>query len=138
MSLIFVYGSLKAGFQNAHVNRGVRQPGEFRTHERLPLLLLGDGHVPCLVLQPGAGHQVNGEVYEVGADALALMDRLERLDEPRGYRRVSIEVERLDAGDVAVLTVEVYVKPPEHVSADEQRAGPLVEYTADYAARFKW
>ena len=59
MSLIFVYGSLKAGFQNAHVNQDVRQPGAFRTRDRLPLLLLGEGHVPRLVLQPGLGHQVS-------------------------------------------------------------------------------
>ena len=148
MSLIFVYGSLKAGFQNAHVNQGLRQPGAFRTRQRYPLLLLGDYHVPCLVLQPGTGHQVSGEVYEVSADALARMDKLERLHEPLGYRRVGIEVERTDSkadggaagqgGAVRVLSVEVYAKPPAHVSLDEPRGGPLTEYTAEQAARFKW
>ena len=138
MSLIFVYGSLKAGFQNAHVNEGQRQPGAFRTRERFPLLLLGEWHVPCLVLTPGSGHQVVGEVYEVGAEALALMDRLERLEEPRGYRRVSIEIERIAAGKVEALSGEVYAKPPEHVSEGEERAGLFPEYTAEQAARFKW
>ena len=66
------------------------------------------------------------------------MDRLERVHEPRGYRRVSIEVESLDTDGAAVVTLEVYVKPPEHVSAGEQRAGPLAEYSAEYADRFKW
>ena len=138
MSLIFVYGSLKAGFQNAHVNQDAQQLGAFRTRERFPLLLLGDGHVPCIVQQPGSGHQVVGELYEAGPEALAQMDKLERLDEPRGYRRVSIEVESMAADASAVLMVQVYVKPPEHVSAGEQRAGPLAEYTAEYAERFKW
>ena len=138
MSLLFVYGSLKQGFPNTHVNTGLRRPGAFGTRERLPLYLLGDGHVPCLVLSPGSGHQVRGEVYEVDAPSLAVLDRLERLGEPNGYQRVSIEVGALDAEVPEVLTVEAYVKSPEQVATEPRRAGPLVEYTHEHAARFSW
>lgn len=138
MSLLFVYGSLKQGFPNTHVNTGLRRPGAFRTRERLPLFLLGDGHVPCLVLSPGAGHQVHGEVYEVEAAALAVLDRLERLGESNGYQRVGIEVEAIGAGRPEVLTVEAYVKSPEQVATESPRVGPLVEYTGEHAARFSW
>lgn len=95
MPLVFVYGSLKQGFPNTHLNKGVRQPGMFRTRQRLPLYLLGEGHVPCLVLSPGFGHQVLGEVHDVADDVLAVMDGLERLGEPNGYLRVAIEVEAM-------------------------------------------
>ena len=138
MSLVFVYGSLKAGFRNAHLNHGVRQPGAFRTCARLPLYLLGDGHVPCLVLSLDSGHQVIGEVYQVSAEALAVMDQLERLGQPDGYLRVPIEVEKIDAPAPMPVTAHAYVKLPEHVVRPLQRIGPLAEYTAAHAVHFKW
>ena len=49
MDLLFVYGSLKQGFPNAHVNSGRRRPGSYLTRERLPLYLVGAGHLPCLL-----------------------------------------------------------------------------------------
>lgn len=138
MPLVFVYGTLKCGHQNAHLNTGVRLAGEFRTHTRLPLLLLGEGHVPCLVLSPGIGHQVQGEVYEVDKDAFASLDRLERLGSPVGYQRVYIEVERMDEGKSEIINVQTYAKPPDQIALETLRIGPLVEYTTEHAVRFKW
>ena len=138
MALVFVYGSLKAGFRNAHLNHGVRQPGAFLTCDRLPLYLVGEGHVPCLVLSLDSGHQVVGEVYEVSAAALAVMDQLERLGQPNGYLRVPIEVEATDAPVPRILRAHAYVKLPEQVAGPLQRIGPLAEYTAAHAAHFKW
>lgn len=138
MPLLFVYGSLKAGFPNAHVNTGTRRPGRFRTRARLPMYLLGDGHVPCIALSPGTGHQVHGEVYDVDDQALAVMDRLERLGEPTGYARVAIEVEAIDAQPPTVLSTFVYAKSPDQVALEARRVGPLVEYTSEHAARFNW
>ncbi len=138
MSLVFVYGSLKAGFLNAHLNHGVRQSGAFRTCERLPLYLLGEGHVPCLVLSLDSGHHVIGEVYEVSAGALAVMDQLERLGRPNGYLRVPIEVETTDAPVPRTVMAHAYVKLPEQVAGPLQRIGPLAEYTAAHAVHFKW
>jgi len=79
MQLVFVYGTLKSGHQIECENDGLRLSGTFRTRDQLPLLLLGKGRVPCHVLSPGCGHQVQGEVHEVDNDALARMDKLERL-----------------------------------------------------------
>ena len=138
MPLVFVYGSLKQGYPNTHLNSGVRQSGSFRTCQRLPMYLLGEGHVPCLVLSPGTGHQVHGEVYQVTEDSLAVMDRLERLGEPNGYQRITIEVEAIDAHSPETFTVQVYAKSPEQVAAEAQRIGPLVEFTSEHAARFSW
>ena len=104
----------------------------------MPLYLLGDGHVPCLVLAAGEGYQVQGEVYEVGGQALSVMDRLERLNEPDGYQRVTIDVERVGTEPVEVLAVEVYGKLPGQIEGGQLRAGPLIEYTMEHAARFSW
>ena len=45
MPPLFVYGSLKEGFPNFHVNQGRRVPGEFRTVRPHPLYLVG-GRLP--------------------------------------------------------------------------------------------
>ena len=140
MTRIFVYGTLKQGFANAHINRGVRVPGVYRTRERHTMVLLGDGHVPTLVLTPGEGHAVVGELYDVDDETLTGMDALERIGEPGGYLRVPIELvahgDGVDATDV--LVADVYVRPPEHLQGVAERIGPLAEYTLAHQARFRW
>jgi gamma-glutamylaminecyclotransferase len=136
MDLLFVYGSLKQGFPNAHVNTGQRRPGRYRTRERLPLYLVGTGHLPCLLLQPGQGLQVLGQLFEVNAADLAAMDRLERVHDAEGYRRVSIGVEPEDGG----LGVEafVYVQQSARLQRTQTIIGPLAEYTAEHARHLDW
>lgn len=137
MKLLFVYGSLKQGFSNEHVNAGARIPGSYRTHDMLPLFLLGDGHVPCLVHAPGQGYKVVGELYEVDEQMLVTMDRLERIGEPGGYQRITIALDRTDSPTPPIFAL-VYVKSPEDVPEGTPRIGPLVEYTPEHASRFKW
>ncbi|HTJ05017.1 MAG TPA: gamma-glutamylcyclotransferase family protein [Caldimonas sp.] len=138
MALLFVYGSLKQGFPNEHVNGGRRIAGEYRTQERYRLYLLGPGEVPCLVAPPGAGHQVIGELYEVDDDDLRRTDRLERIGEPQGYERVEVAVERFDASPVVSLQVLVYLKQDRSIAASVERIGPFPEYKQEHAARFHW
>lgn len=138
MTLLFVYGSLRQGFANAHVNRGRRLPGRWRSCERLPMYLLGSGRVPCLVLAHGTGMQVVGELYEVGPQALAAIDRLERLGEPDGYERVPLECERFDVAPPLRLAACAYAKPAARLSAEVPRIGPLAEYRAEHAAGLRW
>ena len=136
MSLLFVYGSLKQGFPNAHVNTGRRVGGDFRTLQRLPFYLVGAGHLPCLVLQPGQGLQVRGQLFEVSAADPAAMDRLERVDEPQGYSRVRIEVQQVDDG--RVFEVDVYVQQASRLDPTNTLIGPLDEYTLDHSQRLRW
>ncbi len=138
MPMLFVYGSLKQGFANEHVNSGRRLPGRYRTHERHALYLLGAGEVPCLVVPSGVGHQVVGELYEVDDDHLRRMDRLERLGEPQGYERAEIAVERFDVASSAPLRALVYVRREAAIAADVARIGPLPEYLQEHAVRFHW
>lgn len=140
MVLLFTYGTLKAGFCNEHINTGERVPGRYQTRERLPFYLMNDGHVPCVIHQPGTGHQVVGELYRAGPEALAGMDRLERSGEPGGYSRIAIELERThtdtEAGEV--VQAEMYVRLPADVRPGEQRSELLSEYTAAHAEKFVW
>ncbi|MFN0186193.1 MAG: gamma-glutamylcyclotransferase family protein [Aquabacterium sp.] len=138
MSPLFVYGSLKEGFPNAHVNTGVRRPGRFRTVERLPFYLVGDGWLPCLVHAPGQGEQVIGQVFDVTADALAAMDLLERVGEPGGYVRLSIRVEPADSETGPAIDAFVYLQDPQRLQGDGPRIGPLAEYTLEHARRLAW
>jgi len=138
MVLLFTYGSLKQGFCNEHINTGERVPGRYRTRERLPFYLMGDGHVPCVIHQPGAGHQVVGELYRASAEALAGMDRLERVGQAGGYSRVSIALERLDGEAPGFVTAQIYVRLPADVQPGEQRSELLGEYTPEHALKFVW
>lgn len=138
MALLFVYGSLKQGFPNFHVNRGRRRPGEFRTRQAYPLML-ADGTLPCLLPQPGQGERVRGQLFEVDDAALAAMDALERVGLPGGYTRVPIEVEADGAGPHAQpLTAFVYMQDPARLASGGPHVGPLAEYTAEHARSLRW
>lgn len=150
--LLFVYGSLKEGFPNHHVNRGRRVPGTFRTVVPYPLYL-ADGVLPCLLPSPGSGHRVLGQLFEVGEHELAAMDLLERVGEPGGYARHTIEVEPVDAaaataaavlGDGAaeagrpVITAFVYMQSESRLANSGQHIGPIAEYTPEHARSLRW
>ena len=130
--LIFVFGTLKQGFCNFHVNRGTRVGGDFITVQSYPLVVLGPRHLPWLVPQPGQGHPVVGQLFEVDDATLADMDRLERITEPLWYRREPIEVQPREGG--AALQAWVYFGSPERLALEATHTGPVPEYTAEIAA----
>lgn len=148
---MFVYGSLKAGFPNHGLLQGAqRVPGRFRTARPYPLLLAA-GRLPCLLDEPGHGLPVQGEVYQVDAPTLQALDRLERLGEPGGYRRVQVPVLPLadtsdDAGgrppgDAASGPVhrmcQAYVQD-RAVLQGPGDVGPLEVYTLEHARHLSW
>lgn len=135
---LFVYGTLKQGFPNGHLNRGRRVPGRFVTTRKWPLYLLGADHIPWLLEQPGEGHAVWGELVEVDAPTLALMDALERTDEPRDwYVRRRIEVQALDDTRAAPTAAWVYFGSATRWAAGPVMAGPLAEYTREHAGLYR-
>lgn len=136
-SRVFVYGTLKAGFPNFHVNTGVQVPGDFVTVERFPLHVIGDIHVPWLVNRPGEGEHVRGQVFEVGAETLAGMDVLEQIDEPGWYTRAEIAV-RPHADPAAVpLRVYVYFGDAARLTREPVHLGPLAEYTVAHSRSYR-
>jgi len=97
---VFVYGSLKRGFQNHRLLEGAT----FVEEDRVPgyALMSGEGaYFPFAVdAEPEFG--VCGEVYELsGKPQLAMLDRLE--GHPNFYKRTAV---RSDSG--AVMWMYVY------------------------------
>ena len=136
-TLVFVFGTLKQGFPNFHVNKGRRVGGTFRTLERRPLLIVGERHVPQMVDTPGFGERVSGELYEVDAAALAEMDVLERLGQPDGHQRVAIRVCAEPADGAATVLAQAYLKHSSQVDENDVRLGPLAEYTLAQATSYR-
>jgi len=138
MHPLFVYGSLKEGFPNFHINRGRRIAGQFRTVLPHPLHLV-NGRLPCLLPLPGQGLQVAGQLFEVDDAALAAMDALERVGRPGGYQRIVIAVQRsAGEGPAAALDAFVYVQSPALLDGSGPHEGPLAEYTAEHARKLRW
>jgi len=134
---IFVYGTLKSGFPNFHINVGSRVPGEFTTVERFPLYIIGKAHIPWLVNKPGEGSHVSGQLFEVDAGALGQMDVLERIDEPGWYTRREIEVRSIDAPAADAVRCQVYFGDAQRLASEVIRAGPLAIYTMEHAKRYR-
>ena len=137
LTRIFVFGTLKEGFPNFATNRGRRVEGEFQTCQRLPLYLVGERFSPWLIDQPGEGFQVAGQVFEVDAATLALMDQLERTHEPDGYVRQTINVQDRFAANALALQVQAYLKPAAQLAGATLREGPLAEYSLAHAALYR-
>ena len=88
---LFVYGTLKAGFPNHHLNTGRRVPGRFVTCQAYPMYVVrlpAEDRTPWLMNQPGQGQPVHGEVYEVDEADLPAIDRLEEVGQPTGYEQI--------------------------------------------------
>ena len=135
--LVFVFGTLKEGFPNFATNHGTRVPGVFITKERYPLYLVGERHSPWLIDSPGNGEQISGQVFEVDQATLDAMDKLERISEPDGYRRVVLAVESGDVINSQSLDANAYLKQARHLVASEIRLGPFSEYTLEHAALYR-
>jgi gamma-glutamylaminecyclotransferase len=137
MHQLFVYGSLKEGFPNFHVNKGRRLAGAYQTAERHAFWLF-NGQLPCLLPSGGVGHQVTGQLFEVDDTALAAMDRLERVGEPGGYQRAEIEVLSADDATPRRLKAFVYLQDPALLAQPGDHLGPIAEYTLEHAKRLRW
>lgn len=135
LQLVFVFGTLKEGFPNFVTNRGMRMPGTFRTRAAYPLYLVGHRHSPWLVDAPHTGFRVTGQVFQVNAQAIEAMDKLERVSESDGYRRRILELEHLEAS--AFVSAFAYLKSPEQLVSTDMRNGPLKEYDHEHAILYK-
>ena len=123
MHRVFAYGTLKRGFRNFETAmKGYPCLGRFRTVEAYPLVVGGPRFLPYLIAEPGAGHRVFGEVFEVDERGLRNLDRFEGTHLDKGYRRIAIAIEAADRPfDAWAYVTERHV-------IDGIHAGPLEEY----------
>ena len=134
MTLIFVYGTLKQGFPNFHLNDGTRVQGDFHTKDKFELYVTGSRYSPCLVRNTDLGGAVVGQVFKVDDLTLAKMDVLERVSEPDGYQKTRITV--VETESMTELDVWVYMKRMDQVKSAEVKFGPLVEYEQVHAIQY--
>lgn len=127
MHRVFVYGTLKRGFPYASAMLGQRLLGRCRTCEAYPLIVGGRWFSPILIAEPGIGHRVFGELYEVSDAALAALDRMEGTHLPNGYERIESAVETMAEG--ARLDAWAYVK--DRARIDVIHSEMLDEYKLD-------
>ncbi|MFM9940337.1 MAG: gamma-glutamylcyclotransferase [Hyphomicrobiaceae bacterium] len=104
---VFVYGTLKRGFPNHGLMRAATFIDTALTVERYPMILQGRGYSPVMMPEPGNGHRIVGEVWEVDDAQLVVLDDLESTHLPTGYIRETIAVET-PAGTISAF---VYFKP---------------------------
>ncbi len=97
---VFVYGTLLSGEPNHRLLGDAALVGEAKTEPAFELVSLGA--FPAMVADGRTA--VSGEVYEVDADTLAALDRLE--GHPRFYRRRRIRLEDGGAALAYVFTAE--------------------------------
>ena len=135
MYQVFVYGTLKEGFPNYGINKGIRLTGTFITKNRYPLYLVGDRYSPWLVLDVGSGHHVKGQVFSVDEPTLRDMDKLERITEFDGYRRVELSVVSLDSNEEFI--VFTYGKPVNQLNGAQLQSDPLDEYKIEHSSLYR-
>ena len=90
-----------------------------------------------MIDKPGEGERIIGQLFAVDQTTLDAMDKLERVSEPDGYRRISIEVENTEASGPSGITAFAYLKRSEQVIDTEVRQGPFCEYTLEHAALYR-
>jgi gamma-glutamylaminecyclotransferase len=94
---ILALGTLKRGFPLHHGLVGAGFRGEYRTVERFPMLIAGPWFAPMIFNEPGVGHRLTGELYEVDEACLARLDAMESVGQP-GNLRILIDVAPLHGG----------------------------------------
>ncbi len=126
-SRVFVFGTLKRGFplhdEGLH---GATCLGAYKTVKKYPMLVAGRWYAPMMAYEPGTGLCVKGELYEVDAKTLELLDKLESVHQSGNYREV-VEVESLETADT--LSAYVYVKSRELMTPSH------TDYLEDYQDR---
>lgn len=133
ISYIFVYGTLKQGFKNSHLNRGRPLPGSWQTATAWPLYVIGETALPWLTPLQGHGHPVQGELVAVDAAALQVMDALEQVNDPGWYQRLPLVVQA--AGQR--MQVQAYFGCPTRLAHEPILAGPLRAFTPAWNDRFR-
>jgi len=131
---LFVFGTLKQGHPNHHLNQARLADENCLTLDPYPLYLVGERYSPWLIDEPGKGYRVSGELYRVDDAKLHRMDQLERIDKHDGYQRKAIAVE---TSQHEKIKAQCYLKTPSQLRGADIRLGPLHDYQQQHAALYR-
>ncbi|KAK4525285.1 hypothetical protein GAYE_SCF09G3193 [Galdieria yellowstonensis] len=137
---VFIYGTLKRGFPNHEFMQGTFQ-SEALTVEQYPLVVGTRMGVPFLLMFPGQGKRVKGELYMVNETQLEYLDEFEAVQQGL-YFRERIQVEQLvDAPKQGIVEAWAYFRgtggPYWACDVDSLfRNQHLEEYTQQYTKNF--
>jgi len=101
--ILFVYGTLKKGFENHHFLDGAKFLGETSTIEKYPMVNIVKAY-PYLINEKGKGKFVKGEAYVIDIQILSRLDLLEGY--PDHYDRANIT---LLVGDATLEAITYFV-----------------------------
>ena len=126
--MLFVYGSLKKGFDNHHLlSKHAKRIGKAITVSKFGMFEDSFGNYPYLI--PGSQMRIHGELYEI--QRKELLEKLDRFEGyPDYYERKKILV-KTHRGTVRAF---VYIQP--HI-AIPQGQKPLREWKADTDYKIK-
>lgn len=128
MHKVFIYGTLKRGFPNHEAGlAGARFLGRARTLEAYPLIVGGRWFSPYLIDEPGQGQRVFGELFAVDAAGLALLDRMEGVGRPEGYRRICVAV----AGPQGQTALDAWTFVKDRAAITVIHSATMAEYRHD-------
>jgi len=97
---LFVYGTLKKGFENHYFLEGASFLGSATTKHRYPMVNIVKAY-PYLINAKGKGKQIKGEAYTINETILKRVDALEGY--PDYYMRDEITI-LTDRGELKAVT----------------------------------
>lgn len=106
--LVFVYGTLKQGFHNHYLLRGVKFVGNAVTVDKWALPIYGGTHLPT-VLPLNDGYAIKGEAYRPSKADWKLLDRLE--GHPDMYKRVLVDIKLVDGDTPNKAWIYLFTSP---------------------------
>jgi len=109
--LLFVYGSLKKGFDNHHLlSKYAKRLGKARTVKKFGMFEDSFGNYPYLIPVPYA--KIEGELYEITRKEL--MDKIDTFEgAPEYYERKRIEVKSHHGVQRAYVYIQPHTKVPQ-------------------------
>ena len=89
---VFVYGTLKKGFENEHFLSSAKFIGKGITKSKFPMVSIIKAY-PYVINDEGYGHNIQGEVYEIDDKILKRLDALEGYPEHYDRKSTMIDVD---------------------------------------------
>jgi len=132
---VFVFGTLKEGFPNFYLNKGIKQNGAYKTLKNYLFYLMGERHTPCVFEQKNQGEAIMGELYTVNKQQLDVLDSLERTHEPDGYIRTLIDIQQCENDEN--IKAYIYLKSANQIQPSDIKLGPINHYTLKHTELYQ-